>query len=535
MGRNAAWLSEKQLEVLAWIRDGCPSVDQDVGYHRRISARALARRGLVKVKGQGATWRATITPAGATRLDAPPRPVSDQDRVDGLFRRVLAAGGRLEVDDREVRRLYAGEVTKLSQRTPDRPKGWRLTMRTLGPYDERRTELALDRYFADDIVEEPVPIPESVTRYHPAVKAYLADRDHQFVSKPHLARAARILQALADEAARRGLTVLDVGQRSANDPYRVLDKRHWHLILESPAGAYGLRISELSAPGGKAIPRRLWGERRTRAAWLDWRDHEFISTGVLELVVDGPGMTHGGARQRDAKTIPLEEKLPRVFRRIEVHRLESEHREEERRREAAERQGRWEAAMAEARAHYDEEARWEALRDGRPRVGAGRRAACVHRGCPSCAGRFRRPAARRPPRAPGLCGRPPRRARSDGAPGADPARGPRAEARRPQAVPPWVEPSRAGVVEMSRRREPHLSRVVEDLDVVGPLPAVTSRSGATSVVMAIADRSVAMTRRVACQPRSSLADGNILAAPPEAEGLGLRHRRSRGTAGPRLG
>ena len=57
----------------------------------------------------------------------------------------------------------------------------------------------------------------------------------------------------------------------------------------------------------------------------------------------------------------LDERLPRVFRRIELHRLEAEHEAQEREREAAERRRRWEAAMAAARARYDEQARWEAF------------------------------------------------------------------------------------------------------------------------------------------------------------------------------
>jgi hypothetical protein len=65
--------------------------------------------------------------------------------------------------------------------------------------------------------------------------------------------------------------------------------------------------------------------------------------------VNGPGTAINGDRHRDAVTIPLEKKLPRVFRRIEIHRFESPWRDEELRREAADRQGRWEVAMAEAR------------------------------------------------------------------------------------------------------------------------------------------------------------------------------------------
>jgi hypothetical protein len=44
-----------------------------------------------------------------------------------------------------------------------------------------------------------------------------------------------------------------------------------------------------------------------------------------------------------------------------MHRLEQEWREQERERAAAERRRRWEAAMVDARARYEEQARWDAF------------------------------------------------------------------------------------------------------------------------------------------------------------------------------
>ena len=135
-----------------------------------------------------------------------------------------------------------------------------------------------------------------------------------------------------------------------------------HLALRSAVGPYGIRIQEVSGRSDKRVEPRGWHERGRRAAWLDARRTEFVSTGVLELVVDGPGMAYSGTRYRDAKTIRLEEKLPRLFRAIEVQRLYAEWREEERQREAADRQRRWEVAMAEARRQYESQARWDDFR-----------------------------------------------------------------------------------------------------------------------------------------------------------------------------
>jgi hypothetical protein len=72
--------------------------------------------------------------------------------------------------------------------------------------------VVLVRHFEDLIDPMPVPAPGRVTQYNPTVKAYLAATDSQLVSKEHLGRAARILQAIADEAARRGLSVLTAQQ-----------------------------------------------------------------------------------------------------------------------------------------------------------------------------------------------------------------------------------------------------------------------------------------------------------------------------------
>lgn len=92
--------------------------------------------------------------------------------------------------------------------------------------------------------------------------------------------------------------------------------------------------------------------------WQGLRTTEFISTGILALVVEGPGAGSSGDRYRDSSTVTLEQRLPRLFRAIELHRLYDEHREEARCQEAADRQRHWESAMANARARYDEQAGW---------------------------------------------------------------------------------------------------------------------------------------------------------------------------------
>lgn len=366
MGRNADALSEKQVATLEWIRDGCPAVDAETEVSRKISAASLKGRGLATVRRTGSTWKASITPAGRSWLEA--HPTTEAEGIggpDGLIARVLAADGRLPIGGEMEAKVAHEELVRRSHHAASRPRGWRLDVKSTGSYAEPAYEVVLVRHFEDLVEEHPVPVPEHVTRYHPSVKSYLANRNGQMVSREHVARAGRILQALADEASRRGVEVVSQGSNGLPllvDTYGRRNTSRGHLTLRAPAGTYAIRIQEVSASSTTPVPRRAWNQRSNRASWLDDRQFAFVTSGVLELIVEGPGMGYnGGYRIRDSATITLDERLPRIFRRIELVRLETEHRAEEQERAAAERRRRWEAAMAAARTRFDEQARWEAF------------------------------------------------------------------------------------------------------------------------------------------------------------------------------
>lgn len=360
MGRNPTWLNQKQIEVLRWVEVGCPNGTDEAGDERRITARALERRGLVRIRGRGASWSASITKVGLAWLAARPGVQPTDAEVDELVRRVQAGDGRLVIPDGRDVEMAHEQLVKMSEHSAGRPRGWRLEIRATGPWADRRKEIVLVRHFEDLVDEIPVPACSQVPRYHPTVRAFLGDRDRQLVSKEHVARAARILQAIVNEAPRRGLKLLRKEQATIGaDAYTSRATSRGHLVLGSSAGTYTIRIQEVSARSDKTVEPRRWGEPRRRPAWLDARTWEFVGSGVLELVVEGPGMGYSGDRHRDAKTISVEAKLPRIFRAIEVHRLYAEWRQQERQREGAERQRRWETAMVEARRRYDAQARWD--------------------------------------------------------------------------------------------------------------------------------------------------------------------------------
>ncbi len=61
-------LSDRQLEVLRWIAQGCPDADWPDEGHKN-SARALESRGLTRVLRTGKLWHAVVTADGQYYLD----------------------------------------------------------------------------------------------------------------------------------------------------------------------------------------------------------------------------------------------------------------------------------------------------------------------------------------------------------------------------------------------------------------------------------------------------------------------------------
>lgn len=168
MGRNAEWLSDKQVGALEWVRSGCPSDESEVDVERRIVARSLHRRGLITIKGRGETWAASITEAGLAWQATHRVAKVDQAEADDLIRRVVTASGRLELPGGAHAEAGHKELVRRSNHSPNRPKGWRLELKTTGRWDDPRQEVILVRHFEDLVELEPVPVPNRVTPLSPA-------------------------------------------------------------------------------------------------------------------------------------------------------------------------------------------------------------------------------------------------------------------------------------------------------------------------------------------------------------------------------
>jgi hypothetical protein len=157
MGRNTVALTEKQAAVLEWVKDGCRGAGEDYG--RRITARALHRRGLISVKGRGNSWSATITGTGRAWFEERSKGAAGdgRDRAEDLVRGVVAAGGTLVIGGYGAE-LAHDDLVRASLYSPSRPKGWRLEIGS--PCGASHYEVVLVRHF-DDLVDPVSPIFET--------------------------------------------------------------------------------------------------------------------------------------------------------------------------------------------------------------------------------------------------------------------------------------------------------------------------------------------------------------------------------------
>ena len=389
MPNTPSSLTPKQIELLNWVKSGCPD-DVYEGYAHRTSARALVSKGLLKVKGHGAEWTATLTDAGrswepgqllpreaASRTRATPSPAvtkqapvtkpalvaapapRNKERAAELVQRVIDAGGHLPIEGGyESMRLHE-DLVRVSIWAANRPLGKKLEIVHVGPGWQTTPEITFTDYFEDLVDLQPVPVPDHVSRYSPAVPAYLDDKDWHYVSSEHLSRAARILEAFVREAPNRGLRVLAPETGDKRRPMRATAETKQHVSLAVGDDTYHVQVRETSAPGGGRPTRPYYDARKKPPAWTYERQASFISTGRLELVVRGRFAGYTGDVYRDTTRSTVEDKLPRIFQSLEVCRLEADAWSEKQRLREEDRRRQQEAALAEARERYDEHTRWE--------------------------------------------------------------------------------------------------------------------------------------------------------------------------------
>lgn len=342
-------LSVLQSKVLRWVNDGCPGSIFE-GYSHRIAARALADDRYITTTGKGPTWTAKITQRGVELLEG----IDDSDannhthysEADNFIQKLIAAGGVLEVEGGYQRAAVNDALIRDVMKSALRPKGYKLEITSVGSWQSPKYEARWARHFPDDVDERPVPIPDTVGKYHPVAKAY---RDGtKGVSKEHVARAAKLLHALATEGTARGYEVTLPSSHKRTDTRRptTLDG---DIAITIGTTTVPLEMRELPPNGGAARPYIPKYNPRDRS-WTLVNNTDFVSTGRLQLELTQKYSTNGRQeRFRDGKRQQLDNALPAILREIEIEHLENEWKREQARLKEEETQRRWEAAMARAR------------------------------------------------------------------------------------------------------------------------------------------------------------------------------------------
>lgn len=375
-------LNERQMEVLRWIAEGCPT-GWWTDFSYKTTCYALDSRGLADVDRRRESWSARITDAGRYYLehgayqevtldavadrDPEPRrwPTADGAKVPSaaeyaaaVLQRVKDEGGIVDLGKVEWR-YPEREIEGAARRSPWRVAGKTLRLHRYGTWREG----GVQAYFEDDLAEtvetQPVPVPERISRWHPAVVAYRNDPDRHEVTKTSLSRTARIVQALALESERRGHSLAHVPYDGGyyNDFRRAISGGQFRISIGDRS--YPLRVREIAGRGGR---QRDYRDRTKLPKWMDSRTHDFVPTGRLEISIESYSGSERPAKFRDGKRQTLEDQLPALLKELEVRVLEDA-REAEKKERALERKRReWDVVMERAKERHREHHRAEALR-----------------------------------------------------------------------------------------------------------------------------------------------------------------------------
>jgi hypothetical protein len=343
----ALWgLSRNSVRLLAHLVD---QVARAHGITERLGEHP-ARSEVLEGSGLDDLWQAGLHPELVTALHqgvwpgGSALPARFYLGATWLLLRLLASGGRLEVETRYVR----GAIDEL-RGASYLPDGKLLKIRGRGWYHQLL-------YLREDpragVPEREVRVPSRSAKPHPIARAYREDRDRHEVSASELARATRLVHALATTFDELGYDCR-VGGHPPDGQFRVTTDG-WDVPL---------RVSEKSAPGGAPIPYYIVRRGRPLPAWQARRQKEFIPTGLLTILVGGQ---YGGPdrRQRrfsDTKSRRLEDLLPAVVREVEMRFFERRQDHAEAEREDHEQEQRWQTVLADAEFRATEAFRAEVL------------------------------------------------------------------------------------------------------------------------------------------------------------------------------
>jgi hypothetical protein len=365
-------LTQRQIDVLRWIGDGCPAdVLRGASQSARITAGALRNRGLVTTTGTGSTWAASITDAGSEYLssvDGPSPPVPREPNIPAsqrLIDDVVAAGGSLRVPrrsgySRKGQPDYERRVASAERRGAV-PIGKRL-MITRG-----RDELRIDLCDLPDGTPTqlfPVPIPERVGRYHPIVTEFRDRHDRHEITRAQLPRVCRLLHGFVVEAERRGFSVNAPTTPTARDQRSAEwsgdSDGHLQVVVEGVPVI--LRVREDGIRSRSIYPRYDYRSEDREVRARRSMAHEQGAKGTVRISILAPRTAgYRPSSWSDGKSQSLEACLPALLMEVEARAAEERERRRLEQGEVERRQLAWEHALTQARQRHAEHHRAQIL------------------------------------------------------------------------------------------------------------------------------------------------------------------------------
>lgn len=358
-------LTDSQLYVLNWIAQGCPEgVFPEDQHSHKISARALANRGLVKIRRAGG-WNATLTDAGrfynehghyplpkdapvrakiaAARnrprpkpalLQGEPLPPRPKPPAEELVAKVLDAGGVLVIPDR-ADWSRAQQLVHSANRYRKTPTGTRLYCFHSQLRGQFVQLLSLPGWTPE--WESPIPVRDRLGRVHPVVATLRESGLSAFPSGPSRTRVTRILNVLAWVAESRGYVVRPKPAR-VRGAYGYQRQDPSLFLLETPNVTLGINL------------RRL--QTQVPAPEGSWHSVDLVPTDRLLLTLTGA--SYDGTTWSDSDRTGLESRLHEVLLRVALEEAAAIVKAELQ-READEARIQREAEQAELRRRAQEE------------------------------------------------------------------------------------------------------------------------------------------------------------------------------------
>lgn len=326
-------LNEVQLAVLQWVANDRPVGIYNEGFAHRITARALERRGLVKVRGHGESWTAAITEEGQFYLAhgryESAEPTATASRTAKVLQSTRSKPSGAKAADPRIRDVPVGTP-------PTSP----------GPTPPRSPRLAID---------ETIPIPTEIGRAHPAIRELVKYKKRLDAPEEVRQRALLILHALVQEARRRGWDVTP--QLSTIRPATLYTRqeRVWPssdlFLIDGGHDPAAVRL-RMKTRRVDHIPTEKEIEEQKKWSWNRPPKYDYVATDKIRLEI-GAG-NYGSLVLEDTIATRIEDKLLRAITRIKQMSDEAVARAEAqslREIEAAKTRERAEALRKRARAY----------------------------------------------------------------------------------------------------------------------------------------------------------------------------------------